>query len=354
MSLPDVLVVGGGPVGLVTAIHAALAGMKVQLIEARTPSQDGLDKACGEGLMPMGVRHLEGLGVSLDPSGTHPFTGIIWKEGGHRAEATFPHGQGLGVRRLALHRGLVARATELGVELRFGLRAQGLCPGGVFTEAGPLNAGLVVGADGLHSKLRKWAGLHRGVGPTKRFGLRRHVELAPWTDRVEVHLGPQAECYLTPVGPNELGVAFLWSGFKANYQQLLARFPQVAQRVGQAPQRSRDMGSGPLEQRVSSPLNLEHRLALVGDAAGYLDACTGEGLSLGFKQGQALVRLFGEGRLERYPAAHRRIVRLPFWMMRGLLLAGRVGLRGPMVGALERMPGLFGRVLAANDGVWRI
>jgi flavin-dependent dehydrogenase len=48
-------------------------------------------------------------------------------------------------------------------------------------------------------------------------------------------------------------------------------------------------------------------VALVGDAAGYLDALTGEGLALGFACAQALVERVAAGELERYPADHRRL-----------------------------------------------
>lgn len=45
----DLLVVGGGPAGLATAIHGAKAGLEVVVVERRSGP---IDKACGEGLMP--------------------------------------------------------------------------------------------------------------------------------------------------------------------------------------------------------------------------------------------------------------------------------------------------------------
>jgi hypothetical protein len=66
----DVLVVGGGPVGLAAAVLAASRGMSVAVVERRT---DPVDKACGEGLMPSAVAALGRLGV--DPPGV-AFTGI--------------------------------------------------------------------------------------------------------------------------------------------------------------------------------------------------------------------------------------------------------------------------------------
>ncbi|MFD6891903.1 NAD(P)/FAD-dependent oxidoreductase, partial [Streptomyces sp. NPDC059957] len=66
----DLLVVGGGPAGLATAIHGALAGFDVVVAEPRPAP---IDKACGEGLMPGAVRALEALGVTVPG---HPLRGI--------------------------------------------------------------------------------------------------------------------------------------------------------------------------------------------------------------------------------------------------------------------------------------
>ena len=76
----DLLVAGGGPAGLVTALHAARAGLNVTVVERRTGT---IDKACGEGLMPHTVRQLEDLGITLH--GRH-FRGISYldRTGGWR------------------------------------------------------------------------------------------------------------------------------------------------------------------------------------------------------------------------------------------------------------------------------
>ncbi|WP_323794413.1 FAD-dependent oxidoreductase, partial [Nocardioides sp.] len=65
----DLLVIGGGPAGLATALHAQRAGLSVRVWESRPGT---LDKACGEGLMPGAVAALADLGVH--PSG-HPLLG---------------------------------------------------------------------------------------------------------------------------------------------------------------------------------------------------------------------------------------------------------------------------------------
>src|SRR5436305_8231463 len=142
----DVAVIGGGPAGLATAIGARLAGLSAIVLDRRQPP---VEKACGEGLMPDAAACLAELGVRLPLGESHPIRGIRYVDGEVVADGTFPGAPGLGVRRLALHRALVARAAEVGVELRWGVPVRGLSPGGVETEAGAVPARCGVGGDGL-------------------------------------------------------------------------------------------------------------------------------------------------------------------------------------------------------------
>ena len=110
----EVLVVGGGPVGLAAAIEARLAGHEVLVVEPRIGV---IDKACGEGLMPGTLAALHRLGV--DPAG-HPLRGIAYRSPGRAVEHAFRAGPGRGVRRTVLHEALLGRASELGVVHRPG------------------------------------------------------------------------------------------------------------------------------------------------------------------------------------------------------------------------------------------
>jgi 2-polyprenyl-6-methoxyphenol hydroxylase-like FAD-dependent oxidoreductase len=101
----DLLVAGGGPIGLATALYAARAGLDVGVREPRTGV---IDKACGEGLMPSAVADLTALGVVLDG---HPIKGIRYIDGTRQAEAVFHGGSGLGVRRTALHGALLEQVA---------------------------------------------------------------------------------------------------------------------------------------------------------------------------------------------------------------------------------------------------
>ena len=347
--IPDVVIVGGGPAGLATAIGARLAGLSAVVLDRRQPP---VEKACGEGLMPDAAACLAALGVRLPPGESHPIRGICYIDGEVVADGTFPGAPGLGVRRLALHRAFVERALEVGVELRWGVPVEGLSPAGIETAAGTVAARYVVGADGLLSAVRRWAGLDGRPAPRdrQRFGVRRHYALAPWSDRVEVHWGPGCEAYVTPVSSEEIGVAMLWGareGPARGFDDLLGRFPSLAARLAGAPQTSRDRGAGPFLQRVRGVVR--GPVALVGDAAGYLDAITGEGLAVTFHQAAALVAAIAAGDLARYAAAHRRIGRLPGIITRLVLACERrPALRRRAVAALAAEPALFSRLLGIH------
>jgi 2-polyprenyl-6-methoxyphenol hydroxylase-like FAD-dependent oxidoreductase len=210
MTMYDAVVVGGGPAGLAAGIVLAEHGSSVLLCEAkRLPA----DKPCGEGLMPSGVTCLEQLGVSraMLGQGWRSFCGIRYvAPSGRGAEATFAEGPGLGIRRTALSAALLERTRHLPglvvvdqtrVELGRELRVDGL----------PIDTRLIVGADGLHSHVRRWAGLEGRGRAFQRWGARRHFRMKPWTPFVEVLWSTAGvEAYITPTGVERIGVAFLW------------------------------------------------------------------------------------------------------------------------------------------------
>ena len=200
----DVAVVGGGPAGLAVAIGARLAGLTVTVVDrARAP----IDRACGEGLMPDAMERLAALGVAPPAGESAPFRGIRYLADGLAAEGRFAGTTGYGVRRTALHRELSRRAEALGAELHWRAEVTGLDSAGVTLAGETLPARFVVGADGRHSAVRRWAGLV-GTPPRRgRHAVRRHYEIAPWTDLVEVHWGEQVEAYVTPVAPRCVDVA---------------------------------------------------------------------------------------------------------------------------------------------------
>jgi flavin-dependent dehydrogenase len=295
--------------------------------------------------MPDGVALLRDLGVVVRGRAA-PFRGIRFVDGAATAEGLFPGPPGLSVRRLDLHAALVERAAAAGVDLCWGVAARGLEPGGVRTGHGFFAARWIVGADGLASRLRRWAGLERGPGPRRRFGVRRHFALASWSDLVEVHWAAGCEAYVTPLG-DMVGVAMLWRGAPARFDVLLARVPALAARLRGAPPLSRDRGAGPFHQRVRGVHR--GRLALVGDAAGYVDALTGEGVALALQEAVALGTAMARGDLAPYARRHRRLTLLSDTLTHLLLVAERrPPVRRRLMATLGRDPGLFSRLLGIH------
>jgi flavin-dependent dehydrogenase len=327
----DLVVAGGGPVGLCTALMAARAGLSV---EVREPRSGVIDKACGEGLMPGAVTALRDLGVRL---GGSRIDGIRYVDRQHAVEAPFRHGPGRGVRRTELHRALLDAVATEGVPV-VAQRVRSVVERGDHLEVDGSPARYLVAADGLHSSLRRLLGLDAKARSTRRFGLRCHVAAAPWTSYVEVHWSPAGEAYVTPVGDEQVGVAVL-SDRRVGFPALLATFPTLAPRLaGVAATQVR--GAGPLRQR--SVARVRGRALLVGDAAGYVDALTGEGIAVGLAQARAAVDALLADDPARYEREWRRVTRRHDLLTHGLLTATRhQALRTRIVPAAAALPRVF-------------
>jgi len=312
-----VAIVGAGPSGATAALLLARRGHRVVVVDrARFPR----DKACGEGLMPPGVAVLRRLGLleNVLATGARPLEGVAYRRQGaaRQAFAPFPAppgggpAAGLGVRRTRFDEVLVdALRCEPLVTLHERARATGLQRDeagrvtGIVTTEGEARARVVVGADGLHSNVRAWAGLDLPRSPGSRYGIAGHWSLDTRGRRgVVVTFCDGHEWYEAPVAPDTLLVSILASRSRV---PVTARTYAAAARAALPALRDADLVVGPLgaagfRQRARVA---DGRVFLVGDAAGYDDPTTGEGLAIGMLVAERLALHVGDLLCERVPEA---------------------------------------------------
>lgn len=331
----DLLVAGSGPAGAATAIRAALAGLSVAVVEPRSAP---IDKACGEGIAHSAVDYLSRLGVELTG---RPFYGIRYLDAGHQVDARFAAGPGLGVRRTTLHQSMTDRLTSLGVQT-VDTRVAAITQNTTSVTAAGITARYLAAADGLHSSIRRQLGLAGSPGATRR-GLRRHFHVSPWTDLVEVYWSGLGEAYVTPVADDLVGVAILTSE-RGSFDSHLDAFPALKRRLRGACPANAVMGAGPLRQRVRA--RVAGRVLLVGDAAGYVDALTGEGIAVALRTSAELVDCVLKDRPADYEAAWRRVSWECRLLTGSLLWARNRSLLAPrIVPAAALLPGVYSHIV---------
>jgi menaquinone-9 beta-reductase len=356
----DVVIVGAGPAGLACAIASARQGLHVEIIDAMKPP---IDKACGEGLLPGALESLAALGFDLkhdlDQTESSLLRGVRFlgdsASSNHYTtiQAAFPANPGRGIRRTALHQLLLDRAASLGVRFHWENTLRSIATdnkiAAIHTNSQTLHARYLIGADGLQSRVATLAGLTVGTIHSHRIGLRQHYAIAPWSRFVEVYWSNHGQAYVTPISSSEVCIAFVARKKNASRNLVLRHFPALERHLIAASPKGPQRGSvtlGRTLHRVTSG-----NIALIGDASGSVDAITGEGLALGFRQAAALAPALQANNLADYQQAHRRIQRLPTLVSRSLLLMDRFPrLRDHTLNAFRRSPWLFERLLQIHVG----
>ena len=366
----DVLVAGGGVAGSSLAIMLGRRGFAVELFErAEFPRE----KPCGEGLMPGGVAVLDRLKV-IDSVGGTRFKGVRYHFNRRTIEGNFPRrtgfGQtGIGQRRRVLDHVLYSEAAATpGVQIRTGCRVEGPVVengrvAGLSVEGKRVLAPLVVGADGMHSTIRKKLGLscHARRG---RFGIRAHFRLSErkeQSDRVEIFVGEGKEIYVTPLPDHEINVIALGNAgrnrenTKISLLQRCEEFPELASLLEGARQVSTTIGASPLTGRAIA--GVAPGVILLGDAAGFVDPVTGGGMTQALMTAELLADYIANNELGEddwlwsFERERRKMLRGYVLLTQAILrLSGKPQLTDVVLSLLERWPALLSHGLAVSAG----
>jgi len=341
-----VCVVGGGPAGLAAAIALRREDSAVTVVDCAVPP---VDKACGEGLMPDSVSALAGLGIEIPADVGFTFRGIRFADEHSLVSADFPNGVAKGVRRIALHQLLIEHAVRQGISLIWNAKHVRMVEGGVSVDGQLIEAQLIVGADGQNSQIRQQAALHQVTQEKRRYGFRQHYRMTPWSAYMELHWGPSSQIYVTPIAPDEICVAAISRDPKVRLQDALRDFPQLNRRLKDAVPRSQEMGA--LSVTRSLRRVQRDKVVLVGDASGSIDAITGEGMCLAFKQALALAAAVRAGDIRQYQALHRALMKRPQTMSSLMLTLERNRqIQRRALASLTRHPEIFESLLAIHVG----
>jgi menaquinone-9 beta-reductase len=343
----DVFVIGGGPAGLAAAIAARQQGFRVTVADGAKPP---IDKACGEALLPDAIVALERLGIAVPARNAFLLSGVRFLSSELSAEALFPSGScGLSIRRPALHCIMIERAAALAVEMLWQTVVTGISRGEVQLGERRIRTRWIVGADGVNSRVRRWANLNVYSRTGFRYAFRRHYRIRPWSDRMEVYWGKRSQGYTNPVSCDEICVAVASPDPDLRMEESLLAFPELNARLQGVETTSSERGSVSANRKLRRVWR--ENVALIGDASGTVDAITGEGLGLAFSQAAVLADCLRSGNLAGYNAAHRRLSQRPLWMARLMLaLDGHPQLQQRTLQVFRKRPEIFRRLLALHIG----
>ncbi|MFN0242428.1 MAG: NAD(P)/FAD-dependent oxidoreductase [Planctomycetota bacterium] len=336
----DVVIVGGGPAGSSTALRLARAGFSVALVDrARFPRS----KPCGEFMSPECLPHLRELDVfdEVERLGARRVSSMELHAHGRQAAGRFvpigrarpPQPYGWAVRRDRLDHVLLRAAARAGAVVHESTRFDRLqrAPDGAVTgivvrdsagETRALRARWTIAADGVRSRVARELGVRREIPWLRKLAFTTHFAGVPWGDGAQVHFGARDYWVCAPVDGGLLSVNWVLDQCAVNdaharpdeqFARGLASMPELEAELACGRRVERIRGVGPLAFRTTR--KVFGGAALVGDAAGYVDPLTGEGIFFallgGRLLGESLARALHAGRVDHaaladYESAHAR------------------------------------------------
>lgn len=341
----DVIVAGAGPAGSATAAALARAGASVLLVET---SAHPRPKACAEYASPRIREELDRLGVEDDAwrSLAVPLRGMDIHAGAHVAPIRYADAAGprpaWGLDRRTFDELLAGHATRSGAELRERTRVVQLTGDGSRVDGAVLRDGRtgrestiraswVVGADGTHTTVGRLLGVERRVRAPRRIGLVAHVSgVDELVDHGEMHVGPGYYVGLAPTPGGELNVGMALpmrdraGTARERFAAAVAGIPAVERRIAGTERLSPIRGTAPIGHRVSQVAG--RGWLLVGDASGFVDPFTGEGIHRALRSARAASRAIigGTSVADTYRAERRRAFTSKgalTWLIQGFLAA---------------------------------
>jgi 2-polyprenyl-6-methoxyphenol hydroxylase-like FAD-dependent oxidoreductase len=360
MKPKNLAVVGGGPIGMYSAIRLARMGHKVDLIEKSSLPKD---KVCGQGIMPSGIKLLEEIGLSFNHGiDSYPFNEITYYDGNNCLSGQLRK-NGIGLERMELSEklyNLVKSEKNITEKLGYLVKKSTMINKNCYLEGESTDGEAIFSklydyvfvCDGLNSIIRQNLQNTKTRPGPYRLGARFHCETAPKVNSVQVYWSKGIEAYITPVSDQKIEVAFLWFEDQLEINQnlkktLMSKFPTLSKLTPKNNHLNDFKAYGPFKHKSQNIKS--HGYFFIGDAYNFYDGITGEGISLGLKSAKTITENFSS-----FNFLNAFSIKLDYFKYESvvkfcLYLSKNVKIRKYLFKCCNKIPNLFDHLLRIND-----